>query len=206
MLHVVWYRFVSNRNSAHCWPASSEKVSDIATSASASTEHSYAPQEPKDLRRRTDRQDTPRRKTHALNQLWCDTGRSEDTHIEVCSQQHLALAREETSQQEASLHSSTRTFASWENSEAHGLSIALKICTWRVDTPSRHLNLLLQAACFQKMEDDQSQEKWELKPIKLPTDRTIPYCFEWGTSQKEEKHKQLLHSNAKTKGFDNSGT
>ena len=67
---------------AHCWPASSEKVSNITTSVIPSTEYSYALREPKDLRR-TDRQDTPKRKTNTLNQLYqnAETQWSEDTHI-----------------------------------------------------------------------------------------------------------------------------
>lgn len=68
---------------AHCWPVSSKKVSNITTSVIASTEYSYALWEPKDLRRRTDRQDTPKCKTNTLNQLYYNTETqwSEDTHI-----------------------------------------------------------------------------------------------------------------------------
>lgn len=67
---------------AHCWPVSSEKVSNI-TSVIASTEYSYALREPKDLRRRTDRQDIPKCKTNTLNPLYYNTETqwSEDTHI-----------------------------------------------------------------------------------------------------------------------------
>lgn len=53
---------------------------------------------------------------------------------------------------------------------------------------STRFNLCLQGACFQKTENDQSQEKWKLKTIELPTDHTIPNCFKWTMSQQHEKH------------------